>query len=1137
MDDFELLQAYASRRAEDAFTALTTRYIDLVYSAAARQTGDAQTAEDVTQAVFLTLARKVGSISRDTILSGWLLCTTRFAAANARRLEQRRQHYEQQAMQSYVGPSESEAAWRRIAPLLDEALDRLGEKDRAAVVLRFFEQKSLKQVAEKLGASEDGAQKRISRAIEKLRLFFARHGKGVSAAALTGTLAANSVQAAPATLAGSVCAIVGSQGVLTGSAVASLANATRGALARARLRILAVRAGSVAVLLGLAVIAIVLANQSSTDRSVSAAAAPAALPVTAQPTSRRGLPAAGPLAAEAPQPDAGQLLFRVLDAQSGAPVTHARLTLVSVAELSRRTTNTFTTDAQGAGTIFYSPIPVKYWSHRIEIFRDSYVPKYVSWSESQQDRIDEIPGEYTVKIDRAVTIGGTVMDEQEMPVPGVRVVFSVSGASVGASRARERLTLMGNYHTEVTDARGRWSCNHVPARFGMIDYKPVHPQFQEKIYASDSPDSANYVRVDRIAEADLLAGRAIMRLKAGLTIAGQVTEENGWPVTGAKVTQGFDFNRPELNTVTEADGSFRFGNGRPRELSLTVQAAGLAPVVTSLVMNASVENLQFRLPMGGTLLGRVVDEADQPVAGATIEAASPSSDSRTLFEWRAKADADGRFSWATAPDHQEYAIYASGYESQSRITLAGDGVEQVVKLQKKNVASVRILGEVVDAETKLPPASVRVQIWETAKEPGRGLSTFTTRPEDAGSDGQFRLKTSSGTISYVLEAQADGYWPERLTNQVAGSSEVHLKIELKKAPLCAGVVLTPTGEPAAGATLAVCGPLEWAQMSQAGKIHIGERSGVLGAITDTQGRFRLPPKYAAEVIVVAHAAGFAELPFAQVTSNTTIALQALGRIEGTVQLGTKPLVGETIPLNVMPWRINRSPRVSLNISATTDAEGRFVFESVPPGEWKVAREINARSEGKLGIHFPAFSHGVPVVVRPGETARVALGGSGRPVIGKAVPPNANGSIAWAENAVTLTLKVPAPDAPQPPSRTSFDSDEAFAAAQASFRDRSQTYWASDQGMAVQRLQRQYGALFEPGGSFRIDDVPSGDYTLEIKLVEPPNRLNNDFTKIAVIGSLEMDVSIPALTGEGGEAPVDLGVLQLTHQGSQPRQPP
>ena len=139
--------------------------------------------------------------------------------------------------------------------------------------------------------------------------------------------------------------------------------------------------------------------------------------------------------------------------------------------------------------------------------------------------------------------------------------------------------------------------------------------------------------------------------------------------------------------------------------------------------------------------------------------------------------------------------------------------------------------------------------------------------------------------------------------------------------------------------------------------------------------------------------------------------------------------------------------------------------------------------------------------------------------------------------MTLTLKVPAPDAPQQPSRRNFDSEAAFAAALASFRDKSQTYWTSDQGMDVQRLQRQYRALFESGGAFRIDDVPPGDYTLEIKLIEPPKRPNNDFMKIAVIGSLEMDVSIPALTGERGEMPVDLGVLQLTHQDSRPGQRP
>src|SRR5438093_12024233 len=135
MDDFELLQAYASERKENAFNKLTGRYIDLVYLAAVRQTGNPQAAEDVTQAVFLTLASKAGAISRGTVLSGWLLRTTRYAVANLRRLEQRRRHYEQQAMESYVQSAGIEADWERIAPLLDEALDGLAEKDRDAVVL------------------------------------------------------------------------------------------------------------------------------------------------------------------------------------------------------------------------------------------------------------------------------------------------------------------------------------------------------------------------------------------------------------------------------------------------------------------------------------------------------------------------------------------------------------------------------------------------------------------------------------------------------------------------------------------------------------------------------------------------------------------------------------------------------------------------------------------------------------------------------------------------------------------------------------------------------------------------------------------------------------------------------------------
>ena len=92
------------------------------------------------------------------------------------------------------------------------------------------------------------------------------------------------------------------------------------------------------------------------------------------------------------------------------------------------------TNSNGSARVSYSTVPVKSWSHRIEVFRDGYVPKDLSWSEHQQDRLEEIPESYTVKLDQAVTIGGVVVDEQSVPVEGARVVFSVSGPV--ASRAR-----------------------------------------------------------------------------------------------------------------------------------------------------------------------------------------------------------------------------------------------------------------------------------------------------------------------------------------------------------------------------------------------------------------------------------------------------------------------------------------------------------------------------------------------------------------------------------------------------------------------------------------------------------------------------------------------------------------------------
>ncbi len=221
-EDMELLRDYVVRQSEQAFETLVARHVNLVYSAAVRQVGEPHLAEDVTQTVFIILARKAGTLGSNTIIPSWLHRTAGYAAAAALRTERRRARREQEAeMQTQLNESEDEA-WLQIAPLLDMAIARLDEKDRDAIVLRYFQNKSLSEIGSALGASEDGARMRVNRALEKMRRFFVKRGIASTTAIIAGVISANSVQAAPAALAKSVAAVAVAKGATASSSTLTL---------------------------------------------------------------------------------------------------------------------------------------------------------------------------------------------------------------------------------------------------------------------------------------------------------------------------------------------------------------------------------------------------------------------------------------------------------------------------------------------------------------------------------------------------------------------------------------------------------------------------------------------------------------------------------------------------------------------------------------------------------------------------------------------------------------------------------------------------------------------------------------------------------------------------------------------------
>ena len=451
-------------------------------------------------------------------------------------------------MQQLTTPDET---WKRISPVLDEALESLGETDRNAVLLRFFNEMSHRETATALGVSEDAAKKRVSRALDKLRDFFAGRGVPLSVTVLASAVAANAAKAATPEVITSVTAKVAASSSAAVGILPPLVNQTLATWRLAKLRI----AGGIGIASLTAMLLFQWMTASQPDANLTGRVDEVRAGTTSSTAADATLTSPDQAASPAASLDqANTMLFRVVNAGTSAGVAGAKVFVNYVSQAKWWAGDDLVTDDQGVCRVL---IPSELIRIDVGVLKDGYVQKFYTWRE---DSRDPLPSVYIFKVERGVPIGGWVRDESGQAVAGAEVIlhFGQQSDSTAREPQPERLGFIRDLVAARTDAQGRWKCAIVPAGYHLLSLGVRHPQFVTETVAITADDQGYVNAQPRLAMKDLWASEAIIAIRPGFQIAGVVFDDSGRPMAGAKVSTFANTGFPAESTTTKSDGRFGF---------------------------------------------------------------------------------------------------------------------------------------------------------------------------------------------------------------------------------------------------------------------------------------------------------------------------------------------------------------------------------------------------------------------------------------------------------------------------------------------------------------------------------------------------------------------------------------------------
>ncbi len=626
MNGAKLLESYRSTGSETAFAELLQRYTNLVYSVAKRRVSDQSIAEEVTQTVFIRLAKSPPKLTHDGELASWLHRTAVHVAIDVWRSETRRRTREEQSVAMQSLTTEEAKVWEDITPHLDEALSKLSEEDRQALLLRFFERKPMRDIGSILGVSEDAAKMRVSRALNRLRGQLVPHGIACSVAALGLIVTARSVEAAPANLAGRIV---------------SASRVSRGAHTASIRRVGALRIAGAATLAVAVAWLFVTSGGGDADAGAGTQSAVQEPTTPGEPLAHGGRNSAGVFTASVLASEKIRMRLHVVAGDTGQGLRGAEVQAVYFYVGDGGEGHELLTDSNGDAFI---PEAKERGEAGMNVFVSiaGYVPVAIGFGFGR-----DFPSEFVLNVQPAALVAGVVVDEEGQPVSGVRLEASPREDNKDDQPNTDFQT------TRVeTDSAGLFQYPYLPQ-----SYPEVRFTLTREGYAPTDVEMP-------VGKPESLT--ATLVIKRGFSISGRVTDDQGTPIPGAMIRDLPKIGYRRMTTETDGNGEFLLrgiSNQYSSTTEVTVEAKGLTPQLRKVELIQTNETANFSLSKATPLRGRVVDQSGQPLAGVACRTHSDGQ-GRRPFWWSTRTDTEGRFEWDSAPAEPTlFWFERDGYEA------------------------------------------------------------------------------------------------------------------------------------------------------------------------------------------------------------------------------------------------------------------------------------------------------------------------------------------------------------------------------------------------------------------------------------------------------------------------------------------